>query len=107
MSPLQYQEQIINFLLSLKSNGYRESTLEKYSRDLKHLSKHVDLEIPESVKLFIAQKNSRDSWKEKLAFEYATYAKWRGLEWRRPNYQRDTSLPFIPLEKEKETEKKY
>jgi integrase len=67
---------------------------------VRHLAKHVDLDDPEAVKLFVAGKGVRESTKEKIAYIYDGYVKWRGLAWEKPVYQRDTELPFIPLEKE-------
>jgi hypothetical protein len=38
------KERIVNFLIFLNSKGLRESTIIGYSKALKHLAKHVDLD---------------------------------------------------------------
>ena len=53
--PLQ-SERIVNFLIFLRSKGYRDSTLESYSRIMRHIAKHCDLDDPGEVKRFIAGK---------------------------------------------------
>ena len=40
-----------------------------------------------------------DSRKEKIVNNYSMYLKMRGLSWERPIYRRDSTLPYIPLEK--------
>ncbi|MDQ1278906.1 MAG: integrase/recombinase XerD [Thermoproteota archaeon] len=103
LNPLHYgknRENVINFLIYLNSRGLRESTIAGYIRVLKHLTKFVDLDNPEQVKSFIASKTVMDSRKEKIVNNYSMYLKWRGLSWERPIYRRDTTLPYIPLEKE-------
>jgi len=40
----------------LRSKGYRDSTLESYSRIMRHIAKHCDLDDPGEVKRFIAGK---------------------------------------------------
>ncbi|MFH0896603.1 MAG: hypothetical protein V1850_00945 [Candidatus Bathyarchaeota archaeon] len=78
MNPLQcgnQKENIINFLLYLKSRGLRESTLLGYSRVLTHLSKHVNLDNPIEVKMFIADKEVKDSRKELIVNDYQSYVK--------------------------------
>jgi integrase len=99
MNPLHLGDSV-NFLISLKARGFREATIEKYSKDLKHLVRYVDLNDPNEVRLFIAEKRVKDSRKEKLVSEYDNYVKWKGLVWDKPVYRRDTVLPFIPLERE-------
>jgi integrase len=91
---------LINFLICLKGKGLRETTLKGYSKDLKFLARHVDLNDPNEVRLFVAEMKVKDSYKEKLVTEYNNYAVWKGLSWNKPVYRRDTVLPFIPLERE-------
>ena len=90
----------MNFVISLKSRGYRETTIQGYSKDLKHLARYVDLNVPDEVRLFIGERRVKESRKEKLVSEYDNYVKWKGLVWDKPIYRRDRALPFIPLERE-------
>jgi len=91
---------LVNFLICLKGRGLRYATLKGYSKDLKYLARHVDLNDPNEVKLFIAELRVKDSYKEKLASEYDNYVKWKSLSWNKPIYRRDRTIPFIPLERE-------
>jgi len=101
MNSVQSQkEHIVNFLIFLQNKGLRESTVIGYSKTLRHLAKHVNLDDPQQVKRFIANKQVKDSRKDKIATDYDAYVKWRGLTWQKPIYKRDSTLPFIPLEKE-------
>ena len=60
----------------------------------------MNLDNPEAVKRFIAEKRVSYGRKEKITNDYDGFAKWRGLFWEKPIYRRESSLPFIPLEKE-------
>ncbi len=91
---------LINFIIHMKGKGLRETTLKGYSKDLMFLAHHIDLNVPDEVRLFVAEMKVKDSYKEKLVTEYNNYAVWKGLSWNKPVYRRDTVLPFIPLERE-------
>ena len=48
---------IINVMLWMKRNAYADSTIKATAKRLKHLRKYYDLNQPEEVKTFIANKN--------------------------------------------------
>jgi len=93
-------EDIVNFLLHLKKKGYSESTLLGYSKILRHLAKNMDLNEPEEVSEFIANKRVSEGRKQLLVDDYATYCAWKRLHFDKPFYKRAKKLPFIPLEEE-------
>jgi integrase len=95
------KQNIINLLIKLRNQGYKESTLRTIGYVLKHLSKHVSLNNVEGVKAFISTKNF-DSYKKKLADAYALYCQCFGLTFEKPKYKRIHRLPFVPLENEVE-----
>ena len=64
------KERILNTLISLKRKGLARSTLEHISFILKYLAKHCDMNNPESVKDFIANKNVENSYKNQLVKIY-------------------------------------
>jgi len=92
-------ERIINLLLKLRGEGYKESTLRTVGYALKHIAKHVRLNNVEGVKAFISSKGF-DSYKKKLVDAYALYCKMYGLVFDKPKYKRINRLPFVPLEQE-------
>ncbi len=62
-----YQNDIFEFLWYLRKQGYKETTIkESYSKILKNLTKNCDLNDPEVVSEFIANKHV--SCGRKLAF---------------------------------------
>jgi len=67
------------------------------------LAKHCQLEDPENVKEFVANRESSLGRKENLVDVYAKYAKTLGLSFSEPRYSREDTLPFIPLQKELES----
>jgi hypothetical protein len=51
---------------------------------LKYLSKHVDLDDPEQVKSYIADKKCSNSFKNGLVKSYNHYVQNSGLTWKNP-----------------------
>ena len=92
------KESIVNLLLYLKGKWLMESTIIWYSKVLRQLAKYVDLDVPQDVKLFVANKKVKDSRKEVLINIYNCYIKWKGLTWERPIYRRARALlPHLAL----------
>jgi len=54
----------------MKKEAYAESTIGAVGKRLKHLQKHCNLDNPEVVKGFIAQKNCSNAFKESLVEAY-------------------------------------
>jgi len=61
------------------------------------LSKHCDLENPESVKGFTAQLDRSNGWKKTLCRIYGYYAKYHSISFDKPKYTITHKLPRIPL----------
>ena len=87
---------IINLLLKLKAMGKSELTLKFVSDRLKYLAKHVDLDNPEQVNLWIANKECAGSYKETLAKAYGYYARLYGIQYSKPKFKYEKKLPKIP-----------
>ncbi len=68
-SPAPFEETRVaseNFLNSLwwcRKGGHRDSTIDGYSRVLKHLSRHVDINSSEEVLDFVAKKQVSEARK--------------------------------------------
>jgi integrase len=89
---------IINTLLKLKNNGLEEQTVKIIGYYLKHLAANTNLESPEAVKEFIANKNVGSGYKGNLVKAYNYYALVNNLVWERPHYRWVQNKPKIPLE---------
>jgi integrase len=87
---------IINVLLKLKSNGLSESTLRTIGYILKELSCHSDLDNPQSVKEYMANKKCSNSFKIQMVKAYNYYAVLNGIQWIKPKYRYERKLPKIP-----------
>ena len=99
-SPNDQSEKIFNMLWEMKKDGYAESTIKVTGKRLRMVAKTVDLDNPDDVKGYIANKNSSNGYKEALCDIYDRYAKYNGLSWARPRYQRDDQPPYVPTEEE-------
>jgi integrase len=82
----------------LKAEGYALSTVVAVGKRLRHLARHVPLEVPEAVKNFIASKHCSNGFKESLVEAYDLYVKFKGLRWDKPFYKRYDRQPRIPHE---------
>ena len=61
------------------------------------LSKYVNLDNPESVKGFIASKDSwSNAYKEGIVNAYTHYVREYDLSWEKPIYKRRQRLPIVP-----------
>jgi len=85
----------------MKKDGYAESTIKTTGKRLRMMVRHgVNLNDPDAVKEYIAAKESSNGYKEVLCDVYDRYAKYNGLTWRRPRYERDDQPPYVPTEEE-------
>jgi integrase len=86
----------VNTIWQLKKAGYADSTLKAYDSRLRQLAKHVNLDVPDAVKAYVA---TRETWsnafKESVCKSYDQYVRLNGLSWNRPFYQYSRRLPYI------------
>jgi hypothetical protein len=87
---------IVKTLFKLKTLGKAEGTLKSTANRLKHLAKYCDLDSPESVKDFLANKKCANSYKNEFVKAYDHYCKINGLTWIKPKYKYERKLPRIP-----------
>jgi len=88
---------IVRTLFKLKNLGRAEGTIKATANRLKHLAKHCDLDDPEDVKNFIANKKCANSYKNEFVKVYDHYVKTNGLTWVKPKYRYERKLPRIPI----------
>jgi integrase len=95
------EAQIANYLIRLKNNGRRETTLEARDQQLQRLvNLGADLNDPNSVKQTVANLDRSESYKLLLCITYEGFAKANGISWERPKYRQSEPLPFCPHESE-------
>jgi integrase len=85
-------------LLKLKNNGLEEQTVKIIGFYLNHLAVNANLESPEKVKEFIANKNVNAGFKGNLVKAYNYYALINNIVWERPRYKWEQNKPKIPSE---------
>lgn len=78
---------ILNVLINMKNNAKSEAWIRFVDKALTHLSQNVDLNDPEQVKQFIANKNVSNSYKKGLCVAYAKYAQYYQIQWNVPRYK--------------------
>ena len=93
-----YALRIFQVLWQLKKDGYSENTIDPIGKRLRNLAKHTDLDNPETVKEFIAKAEWSNGYKCNIVNAYNHYAKFHGLSWQIPTYQRAYSIKKLPLE---------
>ena len=95
------EAQIANYLIHLKNNGRRETTLEARDAQLQRLVKlGANLNDQNSVKQVIANLDRTESYKLLLCIAYEGFAKANSITWERPKYKQSEPLPFCPHESE-------
>jgi len=80
-------------ILELKKQGKAEETINGYSRRLRHLAKNTDINNPETVKAYIANKESSNANKEAYANAYDHFVKFYGLKWQKHFSQERKDCP--------------
>ena len=82
----------------MKKEAYEETTIKATAKRIKHLQKNSQLENPEAIKTFIANKQCSNAFKESLTEVYDILRRSTGQTWNKPYYQRYDKLPKIPTE---------
>ena len=80
----------------MKKNGLANATIKYTSQRLKHLNRYSDLDNPEEIKQYIANRNIKNSSKNSYLFAYAQYCTYYKIEWNMVKYHRNDKMPRIP-----------
>ncbi|MDH5389870.1 MAG: tyrosine-type recombinase/integrase [Candidatus Bathyarchaeota archaeon] len=80
----------------MKKNGYAETTIRATGKRLRYLQKNCNLQDPEDVKGYIANKTCSNGHKESLIESYNILMKSLNKTWNKPFYQRYYKMPKIP-----------
>ncbi len=89
----------LNYLLYLKKQGIRRNRLKTTSWILKTINKNADLENPDAVDQYIANRPISNAYKAQLTQVYAQYCEFQGIPYNRPKFKKQASRPIrIPTE---------
>jgi len=86
----------LNILINLKNNAKSNHTIKFVDKALTHLSKHADLDKPEQVKQYVANKQTTNNYKRNLCFAYKQYCDYYKIEWTKPTYYQEPKTIRIP-----------
>jgi integrase len=95
-----HSEQILNTLLQLKREQLAETTIKEYGRKLRRLDKHTNLDDPDSIIEYLANKQARRSYLEAISNAYDSYARVNQIKWNKPQFRRTSQPPYIPTSTE-------
>ena len=91
-----FYNEIFNLLYQMKKDAYSDYTINFTRKALKYLAKHTNLNQPETIKSFIANKKTSDNYKRNLCIAYNKYCIFYKLTWDMPLYKQPKKLPNIP-----------
>ena len=80
----------------MKKNAYSDYTINFTRKALTFLTKHCNLNNPDTVKTFIANHKTSNHYKRNLAIAYNKYVKYYKLSWNMPLYKQPQKMPSIP-----------
>jgi len=87
---------ILNILVNMKNNGKSDYTIKFVDKSLRMIDVYADLDNPEAVKQYIANKDVSDSYKKTLCIAYNHYCKYYKIHWEMPLYKADSKQIRIP-----------
>jgi len=87
---------IINVLIKMKNNGKADTTIKFVNKTLIHLNKHTNLNKPEQVKHFIANKTVTNGTKRDYCIAYNKYCQYHKIKWEMPKYKHKAQRRRIP-----------
>jgi integrase len=93
--------EIVLFAAKMKADNYAQETIERYTRNLKVLSrKGNDLVGIDGIKQTIANMTCSDGTKQSYRNAILLYLKYHGIKAELPKYRPKNKMVFIPLENE-------
>jgi len=87
---------LLNVLVRLKNNNKSDYTIRFIDKSLRLIAKHAELNNPEAVKQFIANRPVSDGYKKNLCFAYEQYCEYYKIHWKKPLYKADAKSIRIP-----------
>jgi len=80
----------------MKNNAKSDYTIRFVDKALRYLTKNTDLNKPEEVKNFIANKNVSNGYKKNLCLAYDKYCQYYQIQWEIPKYKPQAKMVQIP-----------
>ena len=80
----------------MKNNGKADTTIAFTDKALTYISKHANLNQPETVKHFIANKTVTNGTKRDYCIAYNKYCEYYGIQWQIPKYKHKAQRRRIP-----------
>jgi len=80
----------------MKNNGKSHYTIKFVDKTLTDISKHANLEQPEQVKQYIANKTVTNGTKRNYIAVYKRYCQYYGIQWQIPLYKQEAKIRRIP-----------
>jgi len=93
---------ILNVLVQMKNNAKSDYSIKFVDKALTYISKHANLNEPEQVKQFIANKNVSNGYKKSLCIAYNKYCKYYKIQWEMPLYKTEAKTIKIPTKEKLE-----
>ncbi len=91
---------MLQFALYLNKEGKTDTTIDTYTRNLRRIAKHADLNESESIKEYLTTLKTENT-KANYCVCYTAFLKWKGKTWKAPKYVSRSPIPeFIPAEAE-------
>ena len=92
---------LLQFTFHLNKEGKSKGTISTYSSLLKRLSRHCDMEDPETVKVYLSKTSIAINTKACYRVAYTAFLTWQGKTWKPPKYTARSPIPeFLPTEQE-------
>ena len=96
----QTPNRIIEYILEMRRNGRKETTLKTVLDRLTLLAKQCDINDPNQVKDLLARLKWQNSTKHTASLDYQAYLRFIGKTWTAPKYYPEEKIYFIPTETE-------
>jgi len=80
----------------MKNQNRSHYSIKFVDKSLTYISKHADLNQPEEVKHFIANKTVSNGYKKNLCIAYNKYCEYYGIQWQMPRYKQQSKNRRIP-----------
>jgi integrase len=84
----------------MKKDQLADLTIKNTIKKLKLIAKSADLNNPDEIIAYLAEKSGKKSYIEALALCYNRYARYNGIKWKKPKIVRESQPPYVPTTEE-------
>jgi integrase len=93
---------ILNVLAQMKNKGKSNYSIRFVDKALTHISENVNLNNPQEVMIFIANKDVSNGYKKNLCLAYNKFCKYYRIQWEMPLYEPEAKSVKIPTKEKLE-----